>query len=141
MHGDLEVSWKMGGYGGTEKPFAEMDELMLAVIAQREDVDCGEDAALPEARHRWTHKDADVRVFKTGRPNKQQRGQIERQRAKWTKDRTDALKRRREKAVVDWISNGISELKDEQDYIGAYGLNGYFSKSIAKLEAMKAGGK
>ena len=141
MHGDLDASCKMGGYGETEEPFAEMDELMLEAIALREHVDCGEDAALPEVRHRWTHKDADVGVFKTGRPNKQQRGQIERQKAKWTKDRNDALKKRRENAIVDWISNAISELKDEQDYIEAYGLDGYFSKSIARLEAIKAGGK
>jgi hypothetical protein len=139
MHGDFEASAKMCGFGENEKAFADMDELMLEVIARREDVDCGEDTALPEVRPRWTRKDADVGVFKTGRPNKQQRGQIDRQRAKWIKDRNDALKQRRENAVVDWISNGIFELKDEQDYIGAYGLDGYFSKSIAKLEAMKAG--
>jgi hypothetical protein len=143
MHGDLEATCKMCGFGGTEEPFAEMDELMLKVIALREDVECGgsEDAALPEVEHRWTNDDADVGVFKTGRPNKQQRGQIERQKAKWMKDRNDAMRQRREKDVVDWISNGIDELKDEKDYIKAYGLEGYFSKSIAMLETMKAGRK
>jgi hypothetical protein len=138
MHGDLEAGGKMCGFGESEEPFAKMDELMLDVIALRTDVDCGEDAALPEVKHRWTLNDADVGVFKTGRPNKQQRGQIERQKARWTKDRNAALKQRREKAVVDWISNGIFELKDEQGYIDPYGLSGYFSKSIAKLEVMKA---
>jgi hypothetical protein len=141
MHGDLDASCEMSGYGEAEDSFAEMDELMLEIIGLREDVDGGEDAALPQIKHRWTREDADVGVFKTGRPNKQQRGQIERQKAKWTKERNDALRQRREKAGVDWISIGISELKDEHQYIRAYGLNGYFSKTLAKLEAMQAGRK
>jgi hypothetical protein len=37
-HGDLEASFKMSGYGGTEGPFAELDEMMLKVIALREDL-------------------------------------------------------------------------------------------------------
>jgi hypothetical protein len=65
---------------------------------------------------------------------------MDRQKAKLAKDRNVALKQRREK-VVDWIWNGISELKNEHAYIDGYGLDGYFSKCIAKLEAMKAGGK
>lgn len=75
LHGDLEASCKMCGYGGTKRPFAEMDQVMLEVILLRKDVDCGgDDTELPEVKHRWTEKDADVGLFKTGRPNKQQRG-------------------------------------------------------------------
>ena len=97
-HGDLEASMKMSGYGGHEGPFAEMDEAMLSVIALREDSDCkGKDEGLdlPVVRHRWSRADADVGVFKTGRPNKQQRGQIERQKAAWVKERDAEARERR----------------------------------------------
>lgn len=141
LHGDLEASIKMCGFGGTEEPFAEMDELMLEVIVLREDVPTGEsskDKELPEVGHRWTYKDADVGEFKMGRPNKQQRGQIERQRAAWIKKRNVAARQRREK-VEDWVGNAVEKLKGEQDAIKDYGLEGYFKKSIVRLEELLAG--
>jgi hypothetical protein len=140
-HGDLEASIKMCGFGESEGPYAELDEVMLEVIALRDDVPSGSsnnDVDLPEVRHRWTREDAEVGEFKTGRPNKQQRGQIERQRAKWIKERNIEARARREK-VEDWISNAIGELKEEQADIGRYGLDGYFKKSIARLEELGSG--
>ena len=77
--------------------------------------------------------------LKTGRPNKRQRGQIERQRAAWTKSRNVKARERREK-VKDWVSNAVEELKEDQAYIAAYGLEGYCNNSIAKLEELKSGG-
>jgi hypothetical protein len=80
---------------------------MLEIIGLRDDFECaGKDEGLPEVRHRWTTADAEVGVFKTGRPNKQQRGQIERQKAKWIKERFEEARRRREK-VGDWVGNAI----------------------------------
>jgi hypothetical protein len=79
-----------------------------------------------------------VGVFKTGRPNKQQRGQIDRQKASWVKERNTVARDRREKAE-DWISSAIEELKSERDAIKDYGLDGYFAKSIAKLEELNTG--
>ncbi|KAE9365663.1 hypothetical protein N431DRAFT_563508 [Stipitochalara longipes BDJ] len=108
-HGDLEISYKMSGYGGTERPFADMDDTMLGIIGLRDDLDCAgknEGVELPEVRHRWTTNDAEVGVFKTGKPNKQQRGQIERQKAKWVKERFKEARKRREK-VRDWVRNAF----------------------------------
>lgn len=141
-HGDLDASWKMSGYGGHKQPFAELDQLMLEIVALREDADCSEeqeDQKLPTVKHHWTHADADVGEFKTGRPNKQQRGQIARQKAAWMKERFAAARERREK-VKDWVSNAIEELKVEQAEISGYGLDGYFKKSIVILEQLKSGG-
>jgi hypothetical protein len=137
-HGDLEASIKMCGFGESEGPYAELDEVMLEVIALRGDIPCGEEVSLPEVRHRWTRDDAEVGEFKTGWPNKQQRGQIERQKAKWVKERNIEARARREK-VQDWISNAIEELKGEQAAIAPYGLDGYFKKSISRLEELKGG--
>ena len=89
-----------------------------------------------QVRHRWTIEDAEVGVFKTGRPNKQQRGQIERQKAKWIKERFEEARKRREK-VGDWIGNSILELKEEATDIERYGLEGYFKKSVAELEELR----
>jgi hypothetical protein len=139
-HGDLEASFGMSGYGGTEGPFEELDEVMLEVIALRDDIpsSSNDHVSLPEVRHRWTRDDAEVGEFKTGRPNKQQRGQIERQKAEWIKERNIEARARREK-VEDWISNAIEELKGEQAAISPYGLEGYFKKSISRLEEPKGG--
>jgi hypothetical protein len=139
-HGDFYASIKMCGYGGTEEPFAELDEVMLEIIALREDVDCGgkdEGADLPKVSHRWTVEDAHVGVFKTGRPNKQQRGQIERHRAAWIKERNQEARERREK-VGDWVENAVEELKSERAAIEVFGLEGYFEKSLAKLEELRS---
>ncbi|TVY16362.1 hypothetical protein LARI1_G006047 [Lachnellula arida] len=139
-HGDLEASWKMSGYGGTEEPFAELDALMLSIISKLElpSAESTNNSSLPKVSHRWTLEDAEVGVFKTGRPNKQQRGQIERQKAAWVKERHVMAKERREK-VDDWINNAVEELKGERDAIKGYGLDGYFVKTIVKLEELQEG--
>ena len=38
--GDLEASWEMSGYGGTERPFADLDDIMIDIIGLRKDIDC-----------------------------------------------------------------------------------------------------
>jgi hypothetical protein len=87
--------------------------------------------------HRLTEADTDVGYFKTGRPNKQQRGQAVRQRQDWMKERSEMAKQRRENAK-DWVSNALVELIEERDYIKDYGMKGYFIKSIARLEEPKS---
>lgn len=144
--GDFYMCIKMCGYGGSEKPYKALDNAMLALIErrQREVAEEAQDATsaldtppLPPMPHRWTEADADVGEFKTGRPNKQQRGQIVRQRQEWTKERSEKAKERRERAV-DWVSNALLELIEERDYIAGYGLDGYFINSIARLEELKS---
>jgi hypothetical protein len=54
-HGDLEAMRSMSGYGGTEEPFADLDEAMLEIIGLGEDIDCAgkdEGVLLPKVRHR-----------------------------------------------------------------------------------------
>jgi hypothetical protein len=82
VHGDIDVSMKMSGYGGHEKPYKRLDHVMLELIERRNN-DATEKAGkagsaldtppLSQVSPRWTAPDADVGDFKTGRPNKQQK--------------------------------------------------------------------
>jgi len=81
-------SWKMSGDGGECcEYFARLDEALLPLIEKR-DRPTTRLTELPEVPHRWTSEDADVGDFKTGRPNKQQRGQMDRQYIDCKKERT-----------------------------------------------------
>jgi hypothetical protein len=48
--------------------------------------------------------------------------------------------RRRGREVGDWIGNAIEELKGEQAAIEGYGLDGYFKRSVVRLEGLRDGG-
>ncbi|MCJ1390068.1 hypothetical protein MMC18_002926 [Xylographa bjoerkii] len=70
---DFEKSWAMSGYGDHKKPYNELDELMLSVIKRRAELQpAKKSTSLPQLPKRET--EIDVGGFKTGRPNKQQRG-------------------------------------------------------------------
>jgi hypothetical protein len=141
-HGDFYMSVKMSGYGGSEKPYKALDAIMLLLIERRKDeaiennVQTAESASLSPVPHRWTEADANVGEFKTGWPNKQQRNQIARQRQEWMKERSEKAKEKREE-VKDWVSNALGEVTDERDYLGGFGLDGYFIESIARLQELK----
>jgi hypothetical protein len=143
VHGDFYMCIKMAGYGGSKKPYNALDEVMLGLIERRKDeatendVQAVEATSLPLVPHRWTEADADVGEFKTGRPNKQQRNQIVRQRQEWMKERSKKARERRE-TTKDWVCNALVELTDERDYLDGFGLEGYFIKSIARLEELKS---
>jgi len=143
-HGDLDWGFSMSGYGDSEEPYKHLDKVMLRVIERREEDEWHaavglKEPSLPSIPHRFTEKDAIIGPVKTSNgPNKQQRGWIAKQAVEWKKARSQALKDRREQAQ-DWVSNGLNELVDHRDYIAAYGLEGHFSKSIARLEQLKAG--
>ena len=89
---------------------------------------------LPKDRHRWIIADAQVRFCKTGRPNKQQRGQVERQKAKWMSDRFEEARKRRgeeerererereRESAGNWMANIMQELKEEVADIERYAL-------------------
>ncbi|KAH8691065.1 hypothetical protein GQ44DRAFT_720082 [Phaeosphaeriaceae sp. PMI808] len=141
-YGDINASFKMCGYGGHEKPYWDMDELMLKVVEKcaaiaNSNPDTQRPLELVEVPHRWRDEDADVGVFKTGRPNKQQRGWIAKQHEKWEKERNNLARVRRE-TTKDWVNNAIAELVDSRDYIKDYGHEGFFPKSIARLEELKS---
>ena len=135
LHGDFGISRAASGYGDNDTAYKELDELMLRIIKRRSTLQLVERSEpLPPLPKRET--EIDVGVFKTGRPNKQQRGRIAKAREKWAKERTDQMRKRREK-VEDWVGNALLELVDERNYIALFGLKGYFPESIANLEKLK----
>jgi hypothetical protein len=151
-HRNINTS-KMGGEGGSDESFGKMDHALLATIEAREkpgsDVWLHEDA-LPQVPHRFTMEDADVGEHKTGRPNKQQRNQIENQFIAWEKERRAARRERREQCP-DWVRCALGDLVADRDYLKEYGVgvkfsrrrddedrNCYFFQSIKRLEEMIA---
>src|SRR6266566_4790800 len=90
-HTDLDATAKMCGTPCDESipTFTLLDEALLPLIEAREKP-ASLAAELPKVPNRWTLKDADVGVFKTGRPNKQQHGQMYRQKLAWEKNRRQA---------------------------------------------------
>ena len=137
---DLDVAVKMCGYGEHEDPFEELDDALLPLIGRRELPDGHITGVLTGVPHRWTRKDADVGEFKTGRPNKQQRNQMANDRIEWEAERRQ-LRRERRADCDDWIAVALEDLKEERDYLDRYGVEGFFKKSIAKLEALDAARK
>lgn len=134
-HADLDSSCKMCGTPCDDSvpTFQLLDEALLPLIEARERP-ASLAAELPKVPRRWT-KDADVGVFKAGRPNKQQRDQMYRQKLAWEKNRRQARRERREKAE-DWVEAALSDLVEERDYLDAYGVKEYLPRCIAKLEEL-----
>lgn len=140
-YGDINVSFKMSGYGGHERTYPLMDEQMMKIIELLATIKDPRTALNPAVvvPHRWTDEDAQVGEFKTGRPNKNQRNQIARQHEEYEKERNDLARERRETTTgTEWINNAISELTESRDYIKGYGHDGFFTKSIARLEELKS---
>ncbi|KAK4539770.1 hypothetical protein LTR36_010358 [Oleoguttula mirabilis] len=144
-------TWKMSGESGDcDDQFVRLDEALPALIEKRETPASRVDE-LPVVPHRWTDDDADVGPFKTSNgPNKQQRGQMDRQYIDWEKKRREARRARRE-TCEDWEAVALSDLVGDRKYLAGYGVgedfharesekqpNSYFGKSIAKLEELNA---
>ena len=133
-HTDLDATCKMCGSTDDESvpTFKLLDEALLPLIeARQKPADIA--AELADVPKRWTRKDADVGVFKTGRPNKQQRDQMYRQKLSWEKNRRQARRQRRENAE-NWVKVSLSDLVEERDYLARYGVGEYLPKCIAMLE-------
>jgi hypothetical protein len=118
----------------TSKAFAMLDKALLPLIERREKPATKADT-LPKVPHRWTGDDARVGVFKTGRPNKQQRNQMYAQKIEWEKNRREERRMRREE-IGDWISVALANLVESRDYVKRYGVEGFLPLSIAKLTDM-----
>lgn len=136
---DLDVAVKMCGYGEHEDPFEELDDALLPLLERRELPDGHITGVLTGVPHRWTRKDADW-DYEAGWPNKQQRNQIANHRIEWEAERRQ-LRRERRADCDDWIAVALEDLKEERDYLDQYGVEGFFAKSIAKLEALDAARK
>lgn len=107
-HTDLDATMKMCGTpcDSSVPTFSLFDEALLPLIEARERP-CSQVDGLPQVPRRWTVDDAEVGVFKTGRPNKQQRGQMYRQKLAWEKKRRQARRERREQ-TSDWVKVGAA---------------------------------
>ena len=138
-HTDLDTTIQMGGRVDVDSTpvFHKLDEALLPLIEKRARP-AGHVDTLPPVPHRWTPGDAEVGVFKTKYPNKQQRGQMYRQKLAWEKDRRGERRQRRED-VGDWVAVALADLEEERDYLAEYGFKGYLPQSIARLEALAAG--
>lgn len=134
-HTDLDASCKMCGTPCDDSipTFTALDEALLPLIEKRDRNPQPHHHVLPSVPTRWTPAHADVGLLETGRPNKQQRGQIYNQKLDWEKQRT-ADRRARREAVGNWVAVALVDLKEERDYLAAYGVEEYLPKSIAKLE-------
>ncbi|KAF7586530.1 hypothetical protein BBP40_008702 [Aspergillus hancockii] len=135
-HTDLDATLKMCGTpcDNSIPTFKLLDDTLLPLLEARERP-TSLVAELPEVPRRWTLEDADGGVFKTGRPNKQQRGQMYRQKLAWEKKRRQARRERREQ-TGDWVKVALRDLVEERDYLAAYGVQEYLPRCIAKLDAL-----
>ncbi|KAK5726264.1 hypothetical protein LTR17_012884 [Elasticomyces elasticus] len=136
-----------GDSGDCDDNFKKLNTALVGLIGKREKPAVHLKAdELPAVPHRWTHKDADVGEFKTGRPNKQQRNMIEVQYIEYEKERRAERFSRREKCG-DWVQVALVELKEDQKYLSDHGIgcdfmtgsgdrNCYFAECIARLETI-----
>ncbi|THX73573.1 hypothetical protein D6D04_08461 [Aureobasidium pullulans] len=109
---DLEKTAKMSGWGDAEASYEELDGVLLSLIPGREKPTTSL-TSLPESFWGWTYA----------------------QKMKREKDRREARRVRRE-TTQDWVSIALAELKEDRDYLDAYGIEGHFPKSIAALEGI-----
>ncbi|KAK3645621.1 hypothetical protein LTR56_009061 [Elasticomyces elasticus] len=143
-HRNITTSKFSGEGGSCVEAFKKMDAVLLALINKREKPSVQLNVEdLPEVPHRWTDDDAEVGVFKTGRPNKQQRNAMERQEMEWEKERRAERRGRREEGG-DWVQMALVDLKADRDELVQFGVgvlhdvkgspSTYFAESIARLE-------
>jgi hypothetical protein len=141
-YGDMDLHVKMCGYGEGDEAYAELDSALLELISMRAEQDPDSQSfktewePLEKLAPRWTRDDADVGKFKTGRPNKQQRGWMAAQKKSWDEERREKARERRE-GTARWAQSALDELVDGREYLAPYGIEGFFLRSIAKLEGMK----
>ncbi|THV78907.1 hypothetical protein D6C85_09810 [Aureobasidium pullulans] len=117
---DLEKTAKMSGWGDAEASYKELDRVLLSLIPNREKPTANNQPGNPSG---------------TGRPGTLHQGWTYAQKMKREKDRREVRRVRRE-TTQDWVSIALAELKEDRDYLDAYGIEGYFPKSIAALEGI-----
>ncbi|RDW56760.1 hypothetical protein BP6252_13983 [Coleophoma cylindrospora] len=135
---DVEGSTEPDVGGGPKESFEAMDAALLGLIEKRHQQPraTGDPVEVTFVRNKWTDADADVGEFKTGQPNKQQRSQMAAQKLQWMKCRSDEMRERRDK-VQDWAANALEELVDQRDCVASLERDGFFVKSIARLEELR----
>ena len=144
-YGDLDYCVRSSGYGDTEEPYKEMDEMMLKVIEKRVEARSGEgkedeeEVAATEANDSSEGELAAYMNELGGkRPNKSERNKIDKWRRVDFKAKVERARLRRETAK-DWELNALRDLVKTREYIGKYGIGEhYFRQSIARLEGFKS---
>ncbi|THW73646.1 hypothetical protein D6D19_05480 [Aureobasidium pullulans] len=122
---DLEKTAKMSGWGDAEASYEDLDGVLLGLIPGREKPTTSL-TSLPEVPLRWTPDGVDPSPSGTKRPGTLHQGWTYAQKIKREKDRREARR----------VSIALAELKEDRDYLDAYGIEGYFPKSIAALEGI-----
>ncbi|KAI1324015.1 hypothetical protein F5Y16DRAFT_324576 [Xylariaceae sp. FL0255] len=166
-YGDLEACVKAAGFDDTDEPFQEMDKLLIEIItARRKEVEDQQTSEAPEehtgadatatkkkvAQSKFILKpmnedlgseEKSLRDFmeighgRRRRPNKQQRGQLNRARLNDLKTLFE-VRRQRRATTEDWAGNALNELVETRDRIGAYGIGcHFFTESIGLLATVK----
>ena len=149
---DFSLGPKMCGFVDSEDEYEKMDRVMLDVIERlaehekdnQKDTSDGSASQTPSApplSDKDVHWDralhADVGEFKTGRPNKKQRAQLAKQKGAWEKERLRRRQERREDSQgMTLLELGLRQLKEDRDEIKDFGLRGYFTQSIERLERL-----
>lgn len=133
-HTDLDSHPKMCGFGDGDKAFKSLDESLLLRTEACAKPWTHSDS-LPSVRNRWTPEDAGIGIIKSSYgPNKQQRNAMQRQSFEWEKQRRVERRNRRE-STEDWVACALNDLKEDRDFLDQYGVDGYFPRSIARLQA------
>lgn len=162
-YGDLDACCKAGGFGETKKPYKAMDSLLVDLItARKEEAQPGGDVNDDNNDDDGGNADKsgpsggnfvlepstgdldgdEKRILdrlaaeKKKRPNKQERGWLDRAHRDDLKAMFETRRERREEAE-DWAGNALNDLVETEKRISAYGVEGYFRESIALLASMK----
>ncbi|KAI1118988.1 hypothetical protein F5Y14DRAFT_186585 [Nemania sp. NC0429] len=152
-YGDLEACVKSSGFGDTEEPFKEMDQLLSEIIAaRREEERTAAQVAGIESKNDTT---TETYKFKASRadlgceekslrdligpkhPNKQLRRKLDIARLA---DLQTMFSTRRERRATteDWAGNALNDLAETRARIEQYGIGEhYFRESINLLAAAK----
>lgn len=140
-HADLDTTLEMCGEDPAEtaRYFQSLDNLLLLLIKARQQPAelCWQ---LLEVPVRWSRRRTRSQDAESDEdPDEWSEPDYERQyweKCNYEHNRRLARRRRRE-IVDDWVTVALSDLKEERDYLDEYGITGFFSKSIAKLETIR----
>ncbi|KAI2472381.1 hypothetical protein F4781DRAFT_383458 [Annulohypoxylon bovei var. microspora] len=145
-YGDLDATVKAAGFGESEKPHQELDELLVSLITTRVGADANAGkvpgqayaVALPHAE--VCVEERALRKMLRGKrdgPNKRERGLLDRARRDGLKTLFETRRERRE-TVEDWAGNALNDLLETGGRIDQYGIGRhYFRKSIDLLAEVK----
>lgn len=142
-YGDLEACCKSSGWGETDEPFQEIDAKMVEVIGRRLERE-GSGLGNAEEVEVEAEPESELKAIMSlvegkSRPNKQERGWIEKAR------RNDLLagfewRQQRRQEARDWVGIALEELRETRKEIDRYGIGvHFFTKSIERLEGAKGG--